>query len=148
MIAHGYSDMVTPYAVSRYVLDHLPTIGDPSRAQLRIYRGGHMFYIDANSRRAFSTDAKAFYQDGEPMTPVHDRSRHHRASGQGRDQFIPVRKADILDALVEHGTVRQRGGAQAQFRQVCRCLAAIYHYEYFERARSAAPRLLLLQSRA
>ena len=24
MIAHGYSDMVTPYAVSRYVLDHLP----------------------------------------------------------------------------------------------------------------------------
>ena len=24
MIAHGYSDMVTPYAVTRYVLDHLP----------------------------------------------------------------------------------------------------------------------------
>ena len=27
MIAHGYSDMVTPYAVSRYVLDHLPAGG-------------------------------------------------------------------------------------------------------------------------
>ena len=24
LIAHGYTDMVTPYAVSRYVLDHLP----------------------------------------------------------------------------------------------------------------------------
>ena len=24
MIAHGYSDMVTPYAVSRYVLNHIP----------------------------------------------------------------------------------------------------------------------------
>jgi carboxypeptidase C (cathepsin A) len=47
------------------MLDHLPAIGDPTRAGLRNYRGGHMFYIDANSRRAFSTDAKAFY-DGEP----------------------------------------------------------------------------------
>jgi len=65
MIAHGYSDMVTPYSVSQYMLDHLPAIGDPTRAGLRNYRGGHMFYIDANSRRAFSTDAKAFY-DGEP----------------------------------------------------------------------------------
>jgi carboxypeptidase C (cathepsin A) len=61
VIAHGYSDMVTPYAASRYVLDHLPPIGDPSRAQLRTYRGGHMFYIDADSRRAFTKDAKAFY---------------------------------------------------------------------------------------
>ncbi len=65
LIAHGYSDMVTPYSVSQYMLDHLPAIGDPTRAGLRNYRGGHMFYIDANSRRAFSTDAKAFY-DGEP----------------------------------------------------------------------------------
>jgi len=64
MIAHGYSDMVTPYAVSQYVLDHLPPIGEPSRAGLRTYRGGHMFYIDAESRRSFSVDAKAFY-DGE-----------------------------------------------------------------------------------
>jgi carboxypeptidase C (cathepsin A) len=62
LVAHGYSDMVTPYAVSRYVLDHLPPTDDPSRAQLRLYRGGHMFYIDAESRRAFSADAKAFYQ--------------------------------------------------------------------------------------
>jgi carboxypeptidase C (cathepsin A) len=62
LIAHGYSDMVTPYAVSRYVLDHLPPIGDPSRAQLALYRGGHMFYVDAQSRQAFSADAKTFYQ--------------------------------------------------------------------------------------
>ena len=62
LVAHGYSDMVTPYAVSRYVLDHLPPIGDPGRAQLRLYRGGHMFYIDAESRKAFSADAKTFYQ--------------------------------------------------------------------------------------
>ncbi len=63
LVTHGYSDMTTPYAVSRYVLDHLPNIGDPARAQLRLYRGGHMYYIDAQSRKAFGADAKAFYQD-------------------------------------------------------------------------------------
>jgi carboxypeptidase C (cathepsin A) len=63
LITHGYSDMVTPYAVSRYVIDHLPNIGDPARAQLRLYRGGHMYYIDAQSRREFSNDAKTFYQE-------------------------------------------------------------------------------------
>src|SRR6516162_1988311 len=62
LVAHGYSDMVTPYAASRYVLDHLPPIGDPSRTQLLLYRGGHMFYTDADSRKAFSADAKTFYQ--------------------------------------------------------------------------------------
>jgi carboxypeptidase C (cathepsin A) len=62
MVAHGMSDMVTPYAVSRYVLDHLPPIGDPSRTQLRLYRGGHMFYLDPDSRKAFNADAKTFYQ--------------------------------------------------------------------------------------
>jgi carboxypeptidase C (cathepsin A) len=65
LIAHGYSDMVTPYAASRYVLDHLPAIGGPGRAQLALYRGGHMFYIDPQSRKAFTLDAKAFYQSAQ-----------------------------------------------------------------------------------
>ena len=65
LVAHGYSDMVTPYAVSRYVLDHLPPIGDPSRTQLGLYRGGHMFYIDPESRKAFTADAKRFYQSSQ-----------------------------------------------------------------------------------
>jgi carboxypeptidase C (cathepsin A) len=63
LIAHGYSDMVTPYAESRYVLDHMPVMGDPMRAQLKLYRGGHMLYLDPESRHAFSTDVKAFYQE-------------------------------------------------------------------------------------
>jgi len=62
LVAHGYTDMVTPYAVSRYVLDHLPDFPNPARAQLRVYRGGHMFYIDAGSRRAFTADARSFYE--------------------------------------------------------------------------------------
>ena len=63
LVTHGVSDMTTPYSVSRYVLDHLPNIGDPARAQLRLYRGGHMYYIDTQSRKAFAADAKAFYQE-------------------------------------------------------------------------------------
>ncbi|MDQ2954945.1 MAG: carboxypeptidase, partial [Pseudomonadota bacterium] len=61
LIAHGYSDMVTPFAVSRYVVNHLPPIGAPDRVQLKLYRGGHMLYFVAESRAALSADAKAFY---------------------------------------------------------------------------------------
>jgi carboxypeptidase C (cathepsin A) len=62
LIGHGYADMVTPYAMSRYVLDHLPPSDPPGRAQLKLYRGGHMFYLDAQARQAFSADAAAFYR--------------------------------------------------------------------------------------
>ncbi|HTV37283.1 MAG TPA: carboxypeptidase [Xanthobacteraceae bacterium] len=61
MIAHGYSDMVTPYAMSRYVLDHLPAAETEERAQLKLYRGGHMFYLDPDSRKAFTADARTMY---------------------------------------------------------------------------------------
>jgi carboxypeptidase C (cathepsin A) len=61
MIAHGYSDMVTPYAVTRYVLDHLPPAEAEERTQLRRYRGGHMFYLDPDSRKAFTADARTMY---------------------------------------------------------------------------------------
>ncbi len=62
LIAHGLSDMVTPYAMTRYVLDHLPPVDPPGRVQLKLYRGGHMLYIDPASRKSFSTDAAAFYR--------------------------------------------------------------------------------------
>jgi len=64
MVAHGRTDLVTPYGISRYVLDHLPDIGTPDRAKLKLYRGGHMFYFNADSRREFTADAKNFYQPG------------------------------------------------------------------------------------
>jgi carboxypeptidase C (cathepsin A) len=65
LIAHGYSDMVTPYGMTRYLLDHLPPIGQPGRVQLKLYRGGHMLYLDAGSRKALSADAAVFYRGGE-----------------------------------------------------------------------------------
>ena len=47
-----------------------------------------------------------------------------------RDQFIAVRKTDILDALIDHGRLTD-DAQRDRFRQVCDRLAAIYHYEYF-----------------
>jgi hypothetical protein len=46
-------------------------------------------------------------------------------------QFIPVRKIDILDALVEHSSLACDD--HGKFRQLCRLLGAISHYEYFDR---------------
>jgi len=62
LVAHGRTDLVTPYGVSRYVIDHIPDIGGPGRADLKLYRGGHMFYLDPQSRRSFAADAKSFYE--------------------------------------------------------------------------------------
>jgi carboxypeptidase C (cathepsin A) len=62
LIAHGYSDMVTPYAMTRYLLDHLPPSDPPGRAQIKLYKGGHMIYLDPQSRKDFSADAAAFYR--------------------------------------------------------------------------------------
>jgi len=62
LVAHGLSDMVLPYAVSRYVIDHLPQIGAPGRVELKLYRAGHMFYLDDAPRRAFTAEARGFYQ--------------------------------------------------------------------------------------
>jgi hypothetical protein len=52
-------------------------------------------------------------------------------NGDERDQFIPIRKSAILNALIEHGSI---AGAEAreQFVQLCKLLGAIFHYEYFE----------------
>ncbi len=63
LIAHGSSDLVTPYMASRYVLDHLPPI-EGDRAQLRLYSGGHMFYVADQPRKRFTDDMRAFFGSG------------------------------------------------------------------------------------
>jgi carboxypeptidase C (cathepsin A) len=62
LIAHGYSDLVTPFSDTRYLIDHLPPLGPPDRVSLKLYRGGHMIYLVPQSRVAFSNDAAAFYR--------------------------------------------------------------------------------------
>jgi hypothetical protein len=48
-----------------------------------------------------------------------------------RDQYIPVRKSDLLRALAAPGAFGS-ANEHEQFQQFCRMLGSIYHYEYFE----------------
>ena len=64
LIAHGLSDMITPYAMTRYILNHLPQADAPGRAELKLYRGGHMLYLEPQSRKAFGADVAAFIRAG------------------------------------------------------------------------------------
>ncbi|MFD1702123.1 S10 family peptidase [Methylopila henanensis] len=61
LVAHGATDLVTPYMESKLVLDQLPAFGSPDRVKLTVYPGGHMFYSRDASRAAFTRDVKALY---------------------------------------------------------------------------------------
>lgn len=58
-VAHGYSDLATPYFESALILDQLPDFG--GRVTQRNYRGGHMFYSRDESRAQFKRDAQDFF---------------------------------------------------------------------------------------
>ena len=139
MVAHGYSDMVTPYAVSRYVLDHLPPSDGEERTQLKLYRGGHMFYLDPDR-------AKPSPPTRAPCTRRHDRRCASHGERTGLDQFIPIRKSDILSALLEHGAF-DGDEERKKFRRLCRHAGGDLSLRLFPDARAAAQRLLLFQSR-
>jgi carboxypeptidase C (cathepsin A) len=62
LVAHGASDLVTPYFANKLILDQLPVYGSSDRAALKVYRGGHMFYAQDDSRKALRRDAEAFYR--------------------------------------------------------------------------------------
>lgn len=48
-----------------------------------------------------------------------------------REHFIPVRKVDVLNALIDSGGLEAPSDRE-KFRQLCRMLGAIYHYEYHD----------------
>ena len=62
------------------------------------------------------------------MDAVSDR---RMAAGE-RDHFIPARKSDVLHALMLEGSLPD-DAEREKFRQLCRVLGAIFHYEYFDR---------------
>jgi carboxypeptidase C (cathepsin A) len=62
LVAHGASDLVTPYFGTQLILDQMPVFGSADRLKLAVYGGGHMFYSRDASRRAFREDALALYR--------------------------------------------------------------------------------------
>ncbi len=61
LVVHGYTDLVTPYLGSRYLLDQLPPLAGAVPVAFRAYPGGHMFYMRPESRRRLTEDARAAY---------------------------------------------------------------------------------------
>ncbi len=63
LIVNGYTDLVTPYLASRYLVAQLPTLPDTKPIRTRVYEGGHMMYLRPDSRHALKMDAAALYGD-------------------------------------------------------------------------------------
>jgi len=69
LIAHGASDLVTPYFENQMILDQMPAFASPQRLKLAVYGGGHMFYSRDASRRALREDAERLYRANEQAPP-------------------------------------------------------------------------------
>ena len=75
LVAHGFTDLVTPYFGSKLLLAQVPPYGG-GRLDLAVYPGGHMFYTRAASRAAFRRDVGRMYdaalkaRDAGPSGPA------------------------------------------------------------------------------
>ena len=63
LVAHGFTDLVTPYFASQLLLNQLPDLGPQKRVALTVYEGGHMFYSRQASRQAFKTDVQRLFDE-------------------------------------------------------------------------------------
>ena len=59
LVVHGWYDVLTPFGVSKWLLDHLPVGRD--RVALKMYPGGHMLYVRPGSRALLRADVAALY---------------------------------------------------------------------------------------
>ena len=59
LVVHGLYDLVTPYFADALLLAQVPASAAGGRLALKVYAGGHMFYLDEASRRALMQDARA-----------------------------------------------------------------------------------------
>ncbi|MCC2095576.1 MAG: peptidase S10 [Hyphomicrobiales bacterium] len=70
LVAHGLTDLATPYFETRMVLDDMAPIGKgdsegaSKRIAFKVYSGGHMFYSLDASRKAFRDDGRAIIDAG------------------------------------------------------------------------------------
>ena len=62
LIAHGYTDLVTPYTISQFLVDQLRPIQGAAPIAVKVYRGGHMMYFRPASRHALEEDARELFR--------------------------------------------------------------------------------------
>ncbi|MBN9066870.1 MAG: peptidase S10, partial [Rhizobiales bacterium] len=61
LIANGLTDLVTPYSVTRYIVQHLPPLAGAEPIETRTYEGGHMMYFKPDGRKALKEAVLKFY---------------------------------------------------------------------------------------
>ena len=65
LIVNGYTDLVTPYMTSRYLVGQVRSIPNAKPIRLDVLEGGHMMYFRPNSRHALKEAASELYQATE-----------------------------------------------------------------------------------
>jgi len=63
LIANGYTDLVTPFMVSRYLVSQLPTLPGAEPIRTETYEGGHMLYLRPDSRHRLREDAASLFRN-------------------------------------------------------------------------------------
>ncbi len=86
LVAHGFTDLVTPYFTSKLLIDQMPVYGSADRLRLSVYPGGHMFYTRPDSRNAFHDDAADLF-----ARALEDRSDGSARSGAAAGETTPKR---------------------------------------------------------
>ena len=62
LIVNGETDLVTPYMVSRYLLNQIGSIAGAKPVRSAVLEGGHMMYLRPDGRRALRELAAELYQ--------------------------------------------------------------------------------------
>jgi carboxypeptidase C (cathepsin A) len=62
LVVNGYTDLVTPYMTSRYLVGQVRSIPRATPIRLEVLEGGHMMYFRPDSRRALKEAAFPLYQ--------------------------------------------------------------------------------------
>ena len=61
LIAGGYTDLITPYFATAYLVNQLPPLTGAAPIEVKTYLGGHMLYMRPQTRAALKEDAKVLY---------------------------------------------------------------------------------------
>jgi carboxypeptidase C (cathepsin A) len=65
LMVNGYTDLVTPYMTSRYLVGQVRAIPGATPIRLDVLEGGHMMYFRPDSRRALKRAASQLYQPAQ-----------------------------------------------------------------------------------
>ncbi|WP_137389634.1 S10 family peptidase [Rhodoligotrophos defluvii] len=65
LIINGYTDLVTPYMTSRYLVQQVPSLAGVNTIRTTVLEGGHMMYLRPDSRKALKEAATELYQATE-----------------------------------------------------------------------------------